>query len=171
LSLLLFTHLGIVLAQPAQPALHPPVAAESAEISPGAVPRTNAVAVADFEMTAPRAGGGDWAYGLADVLAIELQQRGVMLFERQQIRVVLGERRITASGLMKLRGNASLEIPDLQFLVTGSISQIANGQFHSRRPCWKRTRGATPPAFPAKAAIRRTCRQRWARWPNNSPSA
>ena len=29
---------------------------------------------------------GDAAYGLADVLAIELRQRGVALWERQQIR-------------------------------------------------------------------------------------
>lgn len=81
-------------------------------------------------MKSARLDSGDWAFGLADVLAIELQQRGVMLFERQQIRLVLGERQITASGLMQLRGNPVQEIPDLEFLVTGGISELSNRQFH-----------------------------------------
>ena len=91
---------------------------------------TNAVAVADFEMTDARSDSKDWAFGLADVLAVELQQRGVTLFERQQIRVVLGEREITASGLMQLRGNPAQDIPDLSYLVTGNIRELTNGQFH-----------------------------------------
>lgn len=97
---------------------------------PAAARPTNAIAVADFEMKAARSDSGDWAFGLPDVLAIELQQRGVVLFERQQIRVVLGERQITVSGLMQLRGNLVEEIPDLQYLVTGSIREMANRQFY-----------------------------------------
>src|SRR5579872_5459430 len=92
--------------------------------------QTNAVAVADFEMKAAGTNSKDWAYGLADVLAVELEQRGVVLFERQQIRMVLGERQITASGLMRLRANPFPEIPDIQYLVTGTISEPAKGQFH-----------------------------------------
>ena len=97
---------------------------------PAAAQPTNAIAVADFEMTGALPDSGDWAFGLADVLAIELQQRGVVLFERQQIRVVLGERQITASGLMQLRGNPVQGIPDLQYLVTGVISELTNREFH-----------------------------------------
>jgi len=52
------------------------------------------VAVVDFEMKGAKAAEAeDWSFGLADVLAVELRQRGVALFERQQIRVVLGERK------------------------------------------------------------------------------
>ena len=91
---------------------------------------SNAVAVTDFEMTVDGAAAKDWAFGLADVLAVELQQRGMVLFERQQIRVVLGERRITTSGLMQLRGNPAQEIPDLQYLVTGVIGEPTDKQFH-----------------------------------------
>ena len=82
---------------------------------------TNAVAVADFESTGTTDETKDCAFGLADVLAVELQQRGVVLFERQQIRVVLGERRITASGLMRWQKNHSAEIPDLAYLVAGNL--------------------------------------------------
>lgn len=93
---------------------------------------SNAVAVADFELEDAHPGARDWAFGLADVLAVELQQRGVVLFERQQIRVVLGERRITASGLSQLRSNPSQEIPDLRYLVTGDIRPATQRQFHVR---------------------------------------
>jgi hypothetical protein len=97
---------------------------------PAAAQPANTVAVADFEMPDATPNTKDWAYGLADVLAVELQQRGVTLFERQQIRVVLGERKITASGLMRLQGNPAQDIPELSFLVTGSIRELADGQFH-----------------------------------------
>ena len=86
---------------------------------------TNAVAVADFESTGTTDETKDCAFGLADVLAVELQQRGVVLFERQQIRVVLGERRITASGLMRWQKNHSAEIPDLAYLVAGNLRLLA----------------------------------------------
>lgn len=88
------------------------------------------VAVVDFELAGGRADAKDWAFGLADVLAVELRQRGVVLFERQQIRMVLGERHITASGLMHLPKMPAPAIPDLQYLVTGSIRPLPNQQFH-----------------------------------------
>lgn len=88
------------------------------------------VAVVDFEMADSTAPGQEAAFGLADVLAAELHQRGVELFERQQIRVVLGERRITASGLMQLEKNSAFQIPDVQYLITGNIRLLTNQQFH-----------------------------------------
>ncbi len=87
------------------------------------------IAVADFEVPDSGASGADVAFGLADVLAVELQQRGVTLWERQQIRLVLGERRLTASGLMQLRKTAGPEIPDLDYLATGRIWVESNHQF------------------------------------------
>jgi hypothetical protein len=46
------------------------------------------VAIMDFEVTnAPS--DAKWSFGLADVLAVELQRQGVAVFERQQIRMVL----------------------------------------------------------------------------------
>jgi hypothetical protein len=53
---------------------------------------SNTVAIVDFEWAGGRAGAKDWAFGLADVLAVEMRQRGVVLFERQQVRIILGER-------------------------------------------------------------------------------
>lgn len=91
---------------------------------------TNAVAVADFELADATRGSEDWAFGLADVFAVELRQRGVVLFERQQIRMVLGERKLTASGLMQLRGSPAQQIPDLQFIVAGNIRPLTNRMFH-----------------------------------------
>jgi tetratricopeptide (TPR) repeat protein len=91
---------------------------------------SKAVAVADFEPAGAQLEAKDWAFGLADVLAVELQRRGVVLFERQQIRMVLGERRLSSSGLMQLRANPALEIPDLRCLVTGSVAAQSNRQFH-----------------------------------------
>jgi tetratricopeptide (TPR) repeat protein len=102
-----------------------------APATPGAIAQnSNTVAVADFELAGDGAQGGDWAFGLADLLAAELQQRGVALFERSQIRLVLGERRLSASGLMQLRAAPAGEIPDLQYLVTGTIRSLTNRQFH-----------------------------------------
>ena len=100
-------------------------------MAPGAdLQISNAVAVADFEPRGGQPEAKDWAFGLADVLAVEMQQRGIVLFERQRIRMVLGERRLSSSGLMQLRGNPALEIPDLRYLVTGSIAAQSNRQFH-----------------------------------------
>jgi hypothetical protein len=95
-----------------------------------AVQSSNAVAVADFELEGDGPGAKDWAFGLADLLAVELQQRGVVLFERSQIRLVLGERRLTSSGLMRLRAFPPIQIPDLRYLVTGTIRPLANQHFH-----------------------------------------
>jgi TolB-like protein len=97
---------------------------------PADIRASNTVAVVDFELAEAQPQAKDWAFGLADVLAVELQRRGVVLFERQQIRLVLGERRITASGLVEWRKSAVQEIPDLQYLVTGSIRPLTIEQFH-----------------------------------------
>lgn len=107
-----------------------PLAASGTESPRQEAVTTNAVAVADFEMADAKQGAEDWSFGLADVLSVELRQRGAVLFERQQIRVVLGERKLTASGLMQMHGSAAQDIPDLQYLVTGSIRSLTNGQFH-----------------------------------------
>lgn len=107
-----------------------PVVASGTKSSPIEAGAANAIAVADFELADAPPDARDWAFGMADVLAVELQQRGVVLFERQQIRVVLGERRITASGLSQLRRNPHQAIPDVQYLVTGSMRPLTNQQFH-----------------------------------------
>lgn len=100
---------------------------------PAAAAPANAIAVADFETKTESIEARDWAYGLADWLAAELDQRGVTVFERAQIRLALGERLITASGLMGLQVSEPQEIPPLRYLVTGQVEQLGNAtnrQFH-----------------------------------------
>ena len=90
---------------------------------------TNTVAVIDFESPGIAAPTDDWAFGLADMMAVELQQRDVALFERQQIRLVLGERRISAASLTRLQDSSAFQIPGLSYLVTGTIRPLTNQRF------------------------------------------
>lgn len=128
-AVVLFTLASLVLGR-ADGVSGATLVSEGAKLSqPTATKPTNAVAVADFDVVSAHRSNDDWAFGLADVLAAELQRCDVVLFERQQMRVILGERKITASGLLQLRAGPAHAIPDLHYLVTGNIRSLTNRQF------------------------------------------
>jgi len=87
-----------------------------------------AIAVAEF--TAAPVTPGDWAYGLADLLALELQGRGAVLLERRDLRWLLHERQRFFSSAVSLESAPFLDLPELRALVSGTIRQTAPNRFH-----------------------------------------
>lgn len=90
---------------------------------------SNAVAVIDFEM----AGAGstnDWALGVADLVALELQQLDIPIFERRSIRLVLAERQLAKLGVSDWRKLATARLPQVQYLVSGQMRRVSDRNCH-----------------------------------------
>ena len=86
------------------------------------------VGVLDITMEERGGSQDDWALGLADLLDLELQKRGLNTYERRDVRLVLGERNLQLSGQA---GNDEVLrnfLPWVRYLVKGSVRR-ANGGF------------------------------------------
>ena len=85
-----------------------------------------AIAVVDVrEGERPTSG---WTSGLADLLELELQKRGVATIERRQIQLLLGEKALIADGLTI--GNVrATQIPSVRFLVAPELRKLTPTDF------------------------------------------
>jgi tetratricopeptide (TPR) repeat protein len=95
--------------------------------APAPLEDPRAVAVADC--TVAPGTPADWAYGIADLMALELQSRGVVLFERRDVHWILAERQHQFMH-RPVDGAAFADLPQLHTLVSGTIRQTAADRFH-----------------------------------------
>jgi tetratricopeptide (TPR) repeat protein len=86
------------------------------------------VAVLDFEATGPEP-ANDYAFGMADLFNLELQRHGVATLERREIRYVISEQQLMASGLVEPTDVIRRALPWVTYLVKGQVSRSENGQF------------------------------------------
>ncbi|MEO5804656.1 MAG: CsgG/HfaB family protein [Verrucomicrobiota bacterium] len=95
-----------------------------------AEPIPDTVAVLDF--TAENGAPGDWTAGLSDFLEMTLQSKGVVTLERRQIRLILAERKMSASGFISAQKIREAKLPHVSFLISGAIRRLATNQFEMR---------------------------------------
>jgi hypothetical protein len=93
-------------------------------------PASEAGQVAVVEFTAASSTPEDWAYGLADLLAIELQRRGVVLIERRDVRWILAERHRSFLFDRAAEPAPFADLPQLQGLISGTIRRMPSDRFH-----------------------------------------
>ena len=86
------------------------------------------IAVLDFTMAEGKA-GEDWAIGAAELVEVELMQRGVEVLERRQIRLILGERQLLHGGLIARDTLAAEGLPYANSHVTGTITKTGDKSF------------------------------------------
>ncbi len=89
-----------------------------------------AVAVLDFSV--PAAADNRWAWaesGVADLLQIELQQKRMLLLDRDAIHAVLQEQRLAASGRSAKDSLSLAQLLNAQYLISGKIAPLAAGRF------------------------------------------
>ena len=65
--------------------------------------------------------GEDWAVGLSSFVEAELQSAGLPLVERRDIRMVLAERRLNESGVVRQQDLFRQRLPSVRYLVKGTI--------------------------------------------------
>lgn len=104
-------------------ALIPPLLA-----APSRLADTPTVAVADC--TAAPGTPEDWAYGIADLMALELQSHGVVLLERRDVRWILAERQRQFMDRADAIAAPFADLPQLDALVSGTIRRTATDRFH-----------------------------------------
>lgn len=88
-----------------------------------------AFAVLEFDMPDAKNPAEDWALGLADLMEAALQDRQLMMFTRRYVSLILNERRVIKSGLVGDAGLVRLSLPDVDFLVKGTVSRKENDHF------------------------------------------
>jgi tetratricopeptide (TPR) repeat protein len=99
------------------------------ELSP-ASSNSNTVAVVDFTMAGESPGPDNWAVGLADLFALELQEQTIPILERRHIRLVLGERQLAKMGISDWQRLAQQKLPQVQYLLSGEIRRIEGQNYH-----------------------------------------
>ena len=90
---------------------------------------TTTVAVVDFVVPANTSNSWAWARsGLADLLQIELDQRGLVTLDRSFIQAVLSERRMAVGGLTSSDCKSIATLLGAKYLVTGQVTPMEGGK-------------------------------------------
>lgn len=87
------------------------------------------VAVVSFDSPSTAGTNDSWTAGLPELLELELQDRGVPLYTRRFIGLLLKERQLDASGLLKEGSLVRKVLPDVDYLVKGSLSKEGRSGF------------------------------------------
>jgi hypothetical protein len=95
-----------------------------AETSP-----TNTLAVLDFALEGKQQGPDNWAIGLADFFAVELQQRGVVILERRDLRYILSERQLSLTGASGKDAVVRKALPGVNYLLQGTVKAVGGSRF------------------------------------------
>lgn len=94
-----------------------------------AAPVSPAVAVLDFKVENPTANASERLAGLEDFFEIALQKQNVPVLERRNIRLVLAERDLQASGLLSAETLSQAKLPAVDYFVSGSVAFPAADEF------------------------------------------
>ena len=90
---------------------------------------TTTVAVVDFSVPADASNTWAWARsGMADLLQIELDQRGLVTLDRSFIQAVLSERRMAVGGLTSSDCKSIATLLGAKYLVTGKVTPLEGGK-------------------------------------------
>lgn len=94
-----------------------------------AYPATPTVAIVDFAVPAEASNTWAWARGgMADLLQVELDQRGLVTLDRSFIQAVLSERRMAVGGLTTTDCKAIATLLGAKHLVTGKVTPLTDGR-------------------------------------------
>jgi hypothetical protein len=93
-------------------------------------PLADARTVAVADCTPAPGTPADWAYGIADLMALELQSRGVVLLERRDVRWILAERQRQFMDRPDAGAVPFADVHQLDALVSGTIRRTAADRFY-----------------------------------------
>jgi hypothetical protein len=89
----------------------------------------SSVAVLDFKVENLAANADERVAGLEDFFEVALQQQDVPVLERRNIRLVLGERNLQASGILSVDSLSQAKLPVVDFFVSGSVAFAGAREF------------------------------------------